>query len=74
MARHRQTLADFHPPFWPGARYRAGEGNYPVVGVTWYAATAFAWWVDAWLRDIEKLAEGEAAFGGRYFEVSQPTS
>lgn len=60
MARHGQTIDGFRPPFWPGERYLAGEGNYPVVGVTWYAATAFAWWVDAWLRDIGVLAEGEA--------------
>lgn len=60
MKRHGQTRDDFRSPFWPGARYRAGEGNYPVVGVTWYAATAFAWWVDAWLHDIGVLAEDEA--------------
>jgi formylglycine-generating enzyme required for sulfatase activity len=54
-----ETYNGFRPRFWPGARYRAGEGNHPVVGVTWYAATAFAWWADAWLRALGRLAEGE---------------
>jgi len=54
-----ETYNGFRPYFWPGARYRAGEGNHPVVGVTWYAATAFAWWADAWLRALGILKEGE---------------
>jgi hypothetical protein len=54
-----ETYNGFRPRFWPGARYRAGEGNHPVVGVTWYAATAFAWWADAWLRALGILKEGE---------------
>lgn len=64
MERHGETpekeeYRGFRPWFWPGARYRAGEGNHPVVGVTWYAATAFAWWVNAWLRALGALTEGE---------------
>jgi formylglycine-generating enzyme required for sulfatase activity len=54
-----ETYNGFRPYFWPGARYRASEGNHPVVGVTWYAATAFAWWADAWLRALGVLKEGE---------------
>ena len=62
LAQHGENLETherFRPRFWPGARYRAGEGNHPVVGVTWYAATAFAWWADAWLRALGILKEGE---------------
>ncbi len=59
MAQHKQTLEQFRPRTWPGVRYRAGEGNYPVVGVTWYAATAFAWWADAWLHALGALEKGE---------------
>ncbi|WP_296756634.1 SUMF1/EgtB/PvdO family nonheme iron enzyme [Roseiflexus sp.] len=62
LAQHGENLETyegFRPRFWPGARYRAGEGNHPVVGMTWYAATAFAWWADAWLRALGVLKEGE---------------
>ena len=54
-------LPDFllHPRFWSGARYRPGEGNLPVVGVSWYAASAFARWVDIWLHTIGVLSTGE---------------
>ena len=60
MAQHEQTPEQFRPRFWPGARYRAGEGNHPVVGVTWYAATAYAWWADAYLRALGRLLPGES--------------
>jgi len=59
MQEHEQKPEDFRPRYWPGARYRAGEGNHPVVGITWYAATAFAWWVNAWLHALGALTEGE---------------
>ena len=60
MAQHEQTPEQFRPRYWPGARYRAGEGNHPVVGVTWYAATAYAWWADAYLRALGRLLPGES--------------
>lgn len=60
MAQHKQTVEEFRPRYWPGARYRAGEGNHPVVGVTWYAATAFAWWANESFLTPEQRAAGEA--------------
>ena len=60
MAQHEQTPEQFHPRSWPGARYRAGEGNHPVVMVNWYAATAFAWWVNETVLTPEQRANGEA--------------
>ncbi len=56
---HGQTPEQFLPRFWPGVRYPAGMGNQPVVGVTWYAATAFAWWADTWLHAIGVLTPAE---------------
>ncbi|MCX7790137.1 MAG: SUMF1/EgtB/PvdO family nonheme iron enzyme [Chloroflexaceae bacterium] len=59
MKQHKQTPEQFRPRYWPGARYQAGEGNHPVGGVTWYAATAFAWWVNAWLHALGALRADE---------------
>ena len=60
MKQHDQTPEQFRPRYWPGARYRAGEGNHPVVGVSWYAATAFAWWANETFLTPEQRAAGEA--------------
>ncbi|MDW8406051.1 NACHT domain-containing protein, partial [Chloroflexus sp.] len=55
------SVDDIRPPrHWPGASYRPGEGNHPVVWITWYEATAFAWWAEGWLRALGILADGEA--------------
>ena len=59
MKQQNQTAEEFRPRLWPGARYRAGEGNHPVVTVTWYAATAFAWWVHETLLTPAQRATGE---------------
>ncbi len=62
LAEWRQAkLPDdlLHPRSWSGARYRPGEGNLPVGGVTWYAASAFARWVDIWLHTIGVLSTDE---------------
>lgn len=59
MTQHQQTPNQFRPRFWPGSRYRAGEGNHPVTGVNWYAASAFAWWVNEWLHNLHLLMPDE---------------
>ncbi len=59
MQKYQQTPGQFRPRFWPGASYRAGEGNHPVVGVSWYASTVFALWANAWLHALGVLAPGE---------------
>jgi formylglycine-generating enzyme required for sulfatase activity len=47
------------PRFWPGSQYRAGEGNHPVVGISWYDAAAFAKWLDTYLKDKKIIPEGD---------------
>jgi formylglycine-generating enzyme required for sulfatase activity/energy-coupling factor transporter ATP-binding protein EcfA2 len=59
LTQHDQNIEKMKPRYWPGARYRAGEGNHPVVGVTWYAATAFAWWANEVFLTAEQCAAGE---------------
>jgi formylglycine-generating enzyme required for sulfatase activity len=56
----RTDEANQHRPiFWPGKHYRAGEGNHPVVGVTWYNVTAFATWLDRHLKDKKVIPESD---------------
>jgi formylglycine-generating enzyme required for sulfatase activity len=47
------------PRYWPGSQYRAGEGNHPVVGISWYDAAAFAKWLDTYLKDKKIIPEGD---------------
>jgi formylglycine-generating enzyme required for sulfatase activity len=47
------------PRHWSGKRYRAGEGNHPVVRVTWYDMTAFAAWLDSYLKANQVIPNGD---------------
>ena len=33
------------PKFWKNGRYPRGEEDYPVVGISWYEAVAYARWI-----------------------------
>jgi formylglycine-generating enzyme required for sulfatase activity/dienelactone hydrolase/predicted Ser/Thr protein kinase len=44
MAEFRDTTGRPGPATWTGGHYPEGQGNFPVSGVSWYEATAYAAW------------------------------
>ncbi|MGO8818544.1 MAG: protein kinase domain-containing protein [Terriglobia bacterium] len=42
MALFRDSTARPGPSTWEGGHYPQGQGNYPVSGVSWYEASAYA--------------------------------
>lgn len=44
MARLRDSTGRPGPSTWKGGHYPDGRGNYPVGGVSWYEAAAYAAW------------------------------
>ncbi|VUX56212.1 membrane protein of unknown function [uncultured Woeseiaceae bacterium] len=46
------------PSTWTGGAYPAGQGNYPVSGVSWYEAAAYAKFVD---KELPTLVHQERA-------------
>jgi formylglycine-generating enzyme required for sulfatase activity len=53
-----QEAEQRRPRYWPGRSYRAGEGNHPVVGVSWEDACAFAQWANDTFLTPEQRARG----------------
>jgi serine/threonine protein kinase/formylglycine-generating enzyme required for sulfatase activity/dienelactone hydrolase len=42
MGRFRDSTGRPGPAFWEGGHYSAGQAEYPVSGVSWYEASAYA--------------------------------
>jgi eukaryotic-like serine/threonine-protein kinase len=64
------------PSTWEGGHFPAGQADYPVSGVSWYEAAAYAAWVGKTLPSIGQWYEtapvaaaefsvGESNFGGK---------
>ncbi len=56
---------------WNGNNYPNGKSNHPVTYVSWYAAMAYAQWVD---KRLPTEAEWERAARGGILYVRYPTS
>lgn len=69
MAMFRDRTGRPGPATWEAGSYLAGQGNYPVSGVSWYEAAAYARFrgkslptVYHWLRGATTGANAQAAF------------
>ncbi len=55
------------PAKWAVGRYPADQGNYPVQGVSWYEAVAYAKWVGKSLPSLYHFSRANATdFGSEY--------
>ena len=55
------------PARWAVGRYPADQGNYPVQGVSWYEAVAYAKWVGKSLPSLYHFSRANATdFGSEY--------
>ncbi|HWA15606.1 MAG TPA: SUMF1/EgtB/PvdO family nonheme iron enzyme, partial [Gemmatimonadales bacterium] len=54
MALFRDSSGRSGPSTWQGGHYQAGRGDYPVSGVSWFEALAYARWVG---RSLPTMAQ-----------------
>ena len=52
MEQFKDSTGEYGPASWRNGRYPAGEGHFPVRGVSWYEASAFASFNDMTLPTI----------------------
>jgi dienelactone hydrolase len=67
IARFRDRTGQFGPANWRGGTYPEGQADYPVVGVSWYEAAAYATFAGKSLPTIHHWKA--AASPGRFADV-----
>jgi len=55
------------PRFWSNGRYQDGREEYPVVGVSWYEAAAYAQWVGKILPTFDQWWRAAVGDSGAVF-------
>jgi serine/threonine protein kinase/formylglycine-generating enzyme required for sulfatase activity/dienelactone hydrolase len=64
MAKFRDTTARPGPATWQGGTYPTGQEDYPVTGVSWYEAAAYAEFVGKSLPTVYHWASISAGAAG----------
>ena len=64
ISRFRDTTGRLGPANWEGGDYPEGEDDYPVSGISWYEAAAYADFVE---KSLPTTSHWNAARRGDYF-------
>ncbi len=66
MAMFRDTTGRYGPSTWEAGHFPEGEGDYPVAGVSWYEASAYAVFAGKSLPAISQWYQATSANAATY--------